>query len=352
MNVTTSNLRIAEFEQLEPPAAIHHDYPITDPVAQVVATARESIRRAIAGNDKRLVVITGPCSLHDPAAAIDYAKRLAAVGEAISETIIVVMRVYFEKPRTTVGWKGLINDPKLDGSCDINFGLRKARELLLEINGMGLPCASEFLDPIVPQYTSDLVAWSAIGARTTESQTHREMTSGLSMPVGLKNATDGSLQIALDAMVAARRPHSFLGINAAGRTCVVRTTGNPDVHLVMRGGERPNYKKPYIAYAKAALEDFDAPRLIMVDCSHGNSNKEYIKQKAPFEYLIDLYVQGESAILGLMLESNLVAGRQSLGKDMVYGQSVTDACLGWEETEQLLRGAHAKLSGSAPQPAV
>jgi 3-deoxy-7-phosphoheptulonate synthase len=343
MTVSTDNLHIEAFDSLESPSSIRAALPLSERAAATVTTGRDAIRQALSGKDRRLLVVTGPCSIHDPEAALDYANRLATLRAQVDETLLLVMRVYFEKPRTTVGWKGLINDPKLDGSCHMNVGLRQARELLRAINELGLPCATEFLDPIVPQYISDLVAWAAIGARTTESQTHREMASGLSMPVGFKNATDGDLQIAIDGMFASQRSHAFLGINAEGTTCVVRTTGNPDVHLVLRGGAKPNFSKPHIAYAKAALEPFDRPRLIMVDCSHGNSEKDHTRQRAPFEQLVALYAGGEEAVLGLMLESNLVAGKQSIGPNMVYGKSVTDACVGWETTEELMRAAHQKL---------
>jgi 3-deoxy-7-phosphoheptulonate synthase len=290
------------------------------------------------------MVVVGPCSIHDTAAAEEYARRLAALRDELGDRLFIVMRVYFEKPRTTVGWKGLINDPHLDGTCDIDAGLRAAREVLSTINELGLPCATELLDPIVPQYISDFVTWAAIGARTTESQTHREMASGLSMPVGFKNATDGDLQIALDGITASRQPHAFLGITASGTTCVVRTRGNPDVHLVMRGGSKPNYQKPHIAFAKAALEGIAGRRLILVDCSHGNSNKDYRRQPEVFEHLVDLYAGGEEALLGCMLESNLVEGNQPIGPDLVYGRSITDGCIGWETTELILRRAHERLT--------
>ncbi len=342
----TADTRIAAFEPIEPPEKMVAQMPMTTAAAQVVLEGRESLRRALAGDDRRLVVIVGPCSVHDVDAAREYAGRLSELRRELADHLIVVMRVYFEKPRTTVGWKGLINDPHLDGSCDVNTGLRRARQLLLDINGLGVPCATELLDPITPQYLSDLLAWAAIGARTTESQTPREMASGLSMPVGFKNATDGGLQIALNGIAAASRPHAFLGIDASGHSCVVRTRGNPDVHLVMRGGAEPNYTKPHLAFAKVALEEAPGVRQILVDCSHGNSSKDSAKQAGVFEYLVQVLAGGEQALLGMMLESNLVAGKQPLGDDMTYGQSVTDACIGWETTEQLLRAAHGALSPS------
>jgi 3-deoxy-7-phosphoheptulonate synthase len=297
------------------------------------------------------MVVVGPCSIHDPVAAMDYARRLAALREKVAQHLLIVMRVYFEKPRTTVGWKGLINDPNLDGSHDIHTGLRKARRILLDINALGLPCATEFLDPIVPQYTADLVSWSAVGARTTESQTHREMASGLSMPVGFKNATDGGLQVALDAMVSARNPHAFLGIGAAGRACVVRTSGNPDVHLVLRGGTHgPNFSRADIAYTRVKLEDIgERGRRIMVDCSHGNSNKDYRKQPDVFRSIVKELQQGTLAILGGMIESNLEAGNQSVANrgELIYGKSITDACIDWATTESLLLSACAALRSNA-----
>lgn len=255
----------------------------------------------------------------------------------------MVMRVYFEKPRTTVGWKGYINDPLLDGSCNVEAGLRGARSLLLAINKLGLPCATEFLDPIVPQYISDLVSWAAIGARTTESQTHREMASGLSMPVGFKNATDGSLQLAVDGMTAARRPHAFLGITANGRACVVRTSGNPHAHLVLRGGRTPNYGRPHLAFAEASLEDAPGQRLILVDCSHGNSSKKPERQPLVFDEVLSEHLLGRQSLLGAMLESHLLAGRQSLGPTLVRGRSITDACIDWDTTEALLIGAAERV---------
>ncbi len=339
----THNLHVEAFESLASPIGIHEALPLSEQAAVSVTLGRKALCKALAGHDRRLVVVTGPCSIHDARAALDYAGRLAALNEKVKDNLLVVMRVYFEKPRTTVGWKGLINDPNLDNSCDINAGLRQAREILLAINELGLPCATEFLDPIVPQYISDLVAWAAIGARTTESQTHREMASGLSMPVGFKNATDGDLQIAIDGMIASQRGHAFLGINDQGTTCVVRTSGNPYVHLVLRGGSKPNFSKPHIAFAKASLESFENPRLVMVDCSHGNSEKDHARQRSSFEEIVSLYDSGEESILGVMLESSLVEGKQSIGPDMVYGRSVTDACIGWEDTEQMISEAHQKL---------
>ena len=339
----TTDLHVEAFEAIESPRALQERFPLSAEGAQVVVDTRQEIRRAIAGDDDRLLVIIGPCSIHDPEAGRDYARRLLELRRELGDRLLIVMRVYFEKPRTTVGWKGLINDPRLDGTCDLNAGLKIARELLVELNALGMPCATEFLDPIVPQYLSDLVSWAAIGARTTESQTHREMASGLSMPVGFKNATDGDLQIALNGMEAARSGHAFLGVTDEGRSCVVRTKGNPDVHLVMRGGKKPNFQKPHIHFAKASLEPLPGDRLILVDCSHGNSNKDFSRQPKAFEYLVDLFAEGERSILGMMVESNIVEGNQPLGGELTYGQSVTDACIGWDTTEVLLRAAHSRL---------
>jgi 3-deoxy-7-phosphoheptulonate synthase len=339
----TNNLRVASFERLESPEHLKSSQPLSDDLARAVTEARDELREALAGRDKRLVVITGPCSIHDSKSALAYAERLAALRRQLSDRLILVMRVYFEKPRTNIGWKGLINDPHLDQSFDVKLGLSKARTILQEITRLGLPCATEFLDPIVPQYTSDLVAWAAIGARTTESQTHREMASGLSMPVGFKNATDGSLEVAINAMLSAQSPHSFLGIDDNGFTSVVRTAGNPSVHLVLRGGLKPNWSKAHIAYARVLLEQFDNKRLIMVDCSHGNSNKDYRKQPKVFNGVLKQVTEGQQSILGMMLESHLKSGRQPLKNELEYGQSITDGCIDWESTEQLLRDAHKAL---------
>lgn len=343
----TSDLRIAQIEPLEAPQTLKSAHPLSPKAEATVLQGREAFRAALAGRDPRLVVITGPCSVHDPKAALEYAQKLQALSEKINDRVLVIMRVYFEKPRTTVGWKGLINDPKLDGTADINLGLRTARQVLLAINELGMPCATEFLDPIVPQYTADLVSWVAIGARTTESQTHREMASGLSMPVGFKNSTEGDIQVALDAMAAAAHSHAFLGIDQAGMTAVVRTTGNPDVHAVLRGGSKPNYSPANIAYAKISLAAVSPQkRPILVDCSHGNSGKDYRKQPAVFDDLVKQFVAGEHAILGMMLESHLSEGNQKLvdKAHLKYGVSITDGCIDWNTTEDLLLRAHAALA--------
>lgn len=342
----TDDLRIENVVPLPPPEHLIRFFPIAGtPVEQQISTTRDHVRRIMRREDDRLLVIMGPCSIHDPLAAVEYARKLKVERDRFAGTLEIVMRVYFEKPRTTVGWKGLINDPHMNGTHDIVHGLKLARSILLQVNALGLPCATEFLDPIVPQYASDLVAWTAIGARTTESQTHRQMASGLSMPVGFKNATDGALQIALDAMVSARAQHAFVGIDLDGRTSVVKTAGNPQVHLVLRGGGgKANYSKPDIAYTKALMDVKGGERLIMIDCSHGNSNKNYQNQPRVFDEVLQQFDGGEKAILGLMVESNLVAGKQELGKGpLTYGQSVTDGCIDWTTTETLLLEAFKKL---------
>lgn len=346
MTHSTQNLRVVSFEPLKSPAKVVAEAPITATAAKTVIAGRDELRQAMSGKDGRFVAVTGPCSIHDPKAALEYAGRLVELRHKLKDRVLIVMRVYFEKPRTTIGWKGLINDPYMNGTHDIVHGLKLARDILLKINELGLPCATEFLDPIVPQYTSDLVSWAAIGARTTESQTHRQMASGLSMPVGFKNATDGSLQVALDAMAAARASHTFVGIDDDGATSIVTTAGNPDVHLVLRGGGgQSNYSKADIAYTKALLDAPAPQRQIMVDCSHGNSNKNFINQMRVFEEITRQFAGGERSILGTMLESNLVEGKQDLGKGpLLYGQSITDGCVGWSTTEELLTSAYKSLN--------
>jgi 3-deoxy-7-phosphoheptulonate synthase len=352
--MTTSNVHVVRFEPLDPPDVIKSALPITSDAEATVLAGRAAIRDVLAGRDGRLLVVVGPCSIHDGPAALEYAGKLAALRRDVAGTMQLVMRVYFEKPRSTVGWKGLINDPKLDGSNDVNLGLRTAREILLAVNHLGLPCATEFLDPIVPQYTADLVAWAAVGARTTESQTHREMASGLSMPVGFKNATDGDLQVALDAMVSSRHPHSFLGIDQRGTTSIVRTTGNPDVHVVLRGGGgKPNYSPAHIAYARVALGATSGQRPILVDCSHGNSSKDFRRQPAVFGELLEQVLAGETALMGMMLESHLSEGNQKpAAAGLKYGVSITDGCIDWATTEHLLRDAHERLSRAKPPRAL
>lgn len=339
------NIRVVDAVRLISPERLKQEIPLPSEVAHVVREGRLAVEQLIRGADPRFLAIVGPCSIHDPAAALEYATRLATLCKTLGPELLVVMRVYFEKPRTTIGWKGLINDPDLDDSCDMEKGLRQARELMVAITRLGLPIATEFLDPIVPQYIGDLVTWAAIGARTTESQTHREMTSGLSMPVGFKNGTDGRVQTAVDAMVSARHPHSFLGIDQAGMTSVVKTTGNPDCHLVLRGGiQGPNYEARQVAEAVALLTRHDLPPRVMVDCSHANSNKDPHRQIEVWKAILAQRAEGAPGILGAMLESFLASGNQPFAPaaDLRYGQSITDACLGWDETETLLREASVR----------
>lgn len=354
----TSNVHVTRFEPLEPPRAVLAELPITRRVATTVLEGRGAVRRILSGQDPRLLAIVGPCSIHDPVAAIEYARRLAGLRVELAETLCLVMRVYFEKPRTTVGWKGLINDPHLDGTRDMMLGLRIARRLLLDLNELGLPAATELLGPVVPQYIADLVAWTAIGARTAESQTHRELASGLSMPVGFKNTTDGNLQVALDAMQAAGTPHTFLGMDDDGRGAIVHTTGNPERHLVLRGGGgRTNFDAAAVAEAVALCAARQLPSRVMVDCSHGNSNKDAARQPMVFRAVLDQVLAGSRDIMGAMVESHLNAGNQKLGhgtEGLAYGVSVTDACIDWETTERMLREADARLRaaglGMVPPP--
>ncbi len=334
------NLNTEVLEPLETPRKIRQAHPVTREIETLVVATREEIRAILHGEDRaRLFVVVGPCSIHDPDAALEYARRLKTVADRVSDAVVVVMRTYFEKPRTTVGWKGLINDPHLDGTCDISTGLDRARALLVEVNSLGLPCASEVLDPVTPQYVADLLSWAAVGARTTESQTHREMASGLSMPIGFKNGTDGRLESAKNALISARSSHSFLGINADGLTSVVKTTGNADGHVVLRGGrDGTNYGADAIAEAGALVADSEAARPIMIDTSHDNSGKDHTRQAEVCREVLETFRGGQSAICGLLIESNLVEGKQSWKPDvpLVRGVSITDACIGWEETETLL----------------
>ena len=351
----TDNLNVREFSPLTSPAELAAQFPATDAARETVLHGRERIKRVLAGEDDRLLCVVGPCSIHDERAALEYAARLNRVAEECGDRLLIVMRVYFEKPRTTVGWKGLISDPGLNEKFDMAEGLRKARRILLAIAELGLPAATEMLEPITPQYIADLIALASIGARTTESPCHRQMSSGLSMPVGYKNGTDGSLQTALNAMTAARAGHSFLGIDPHGKTCIVRSAGNPWGHLILRGGhDGPNFDAASIGRAVAGLEGGGLPPRFLVDCSHANSGKDPLRQPAVWEDVLGqrLGAAGAApnrAIIGLMLESNLRGGRQDLTPDpddLEYGVSVTDGCLGWEETEALLRKTHARLSGS------
>jgi 3-deoxy-7-phosphoheptulonate synthase len=344
----THDLRVRRMTRLVTPRALKSALPMTEVVNRVVVESRERVTRIIRREDLRVLVVVGPCSIHNVEAALDYAHRLAALRERVAERLEIVMRVYFEKPRTTIGWKGLINDPHLDNSQDIETGLRLARKLLLDITTLGLPAATEFLDPIVPQYTAELITWAAIGARTTESQTHREMASGLSMPVGFKNATDGSLQVAVDAMHAARSPHSFLGIDEEGVTSIVRTSGNQDGHLVLRGGRaRPNYDEASIQEASRALEKAGVPVALMVDCSHANSGKQPARQEVVWQNVLAQRAAGNRALIGLMVESNLEEGSQPFPQpaaNLRPGQSITDACISWETTERMVLEGFAMLA--------
>lgn len=334
------NQHVIEIKALPSPRAIKTKLPITDQAAALVVETREAIRQILHGQDRdRLVVIVGPCSIHDPDAAYEYAVKLKPVADQLRDRFLIVMRTYFEKPRTTVGWKGLINDPHLDGTCDIAAGMELARTILLRINQLGLPCATELLDPISPQYIADLISWSAIGARTTESQTHRELASGVSMPVGFKNGTEGSLQVAVNAMTSARASHHFVGINADGQTAIIRTMGNPDRHLVLRGGGgRTNYEAQDVAKAEAAVAGEGIVRPIMIDCSHDNSKKDHTRQGLVARDVLGQFREGRQSIMGFMLESNLNPGKQAWkeGVALAHGVSITDACLGWEETTVLL----------------
>jgi 3-deoxy-7-phosphoheptulonate synthase len=342
-------------EPLVAPRVMLERFPMTEGANNTVVAAREAIQRILAGADDRLLVVVGPCSIHDEKAALEYADRLADLARRLADRLLIVMRVYFEKPRTTVGWKGLINDPHLNGTFDIAEGLGRARRILLAVNERGLPAATEMLDPISPQYTADLVAWASIGARTTESQTHRQLASGVSMPVGFKNSTDGNLQNAVDAMAASRQPHAFLGIDLDGRTCVVNTKGNPDGHLILRGGhDAPNYDAENVARAVALLKKAGLCPALMIDCSHANSGKDHRRQPAVLRDALAQRTVGDRNVIGVMVESNLHEGSQKIPADLSqlkYGVSITDACIGWEETERLLAEAHAaSLPGSAGVP--
>ncbi|BCH13544.1 MULTISPECIES: 3-deoxy-7-phosphoheptulonate synthase [unclassified Mesorhizobium] len=340
MLTTTDDLRVKEIRELSTPDDVMREIPRTLTATRTVAASRNAIHAVLTGADDRLVVVVGPCSIHDPIAAVDYASRLVALRESLSDRLEIVMRVYFEKPRTTVGWKGLINDPDLDGSFNIDKGLRMARNVLSAVNNLGLPAATEFLDMATPQYIADLVAWGAIGARTTESQIHRELASGLSCPVGFKNGTDGNLRIAAEAVKSAAQPHHFMAVTKGGRSAIATTTGNEDCHVILRGGIVPNYDAASIAAACAELGRIGiAPRL-MIDVSHANSNKKPENQPMVAADVAGQVAAGEKRIIGVMIESNLVAGRQEVmpGKPLAYGQSITDGCIDWTTTETVLHG--------------
>jgi len=337
---STDDLRITEIRELRTPEEVIREFPRTDVATRTVLTSRHAIHNIISGNDDRLVVVVGPCSIHDPQAAIDYARRLAGLREELLGELEIVMRVYFEKPRTTVGWKGLINDPDLDGSFHIDQGLRLARSLLLEVNNLGLPAGCEFLDMTTPQYFADLVSWGAIGARTTESQVHRELASGLSCPVGFKNGTDGNVRIALDAVKSASQPHHFLAVTKSGRSAIAATTGNEDCHIILRGGSKAtNYDAASVDAACKEAEKSAQRPIVMIDASHANSSKKPENQPMVLADVADQLRAGDRRIIGVMAESNLVAGRQDLvpGKELVYGQSITDGCIDWDTTVETLR---------------
>src|SRR2546426_4035450 len=349
----TSDLRIESYRPLLPPAILLEEIPLGERGAETVARGRADVARILRGEDDRLVVVVGPCSIHDPAAGLEYGRRLKALADTHAADLCLIMRVYFEKPRTTVGWKGLINDPRLDGSFAINEGLRTARQLLVDLATLGLPVGCEFLDPISPQFTSDTVSWGAIGARTTESQVHRELASGLSMPIGFKNGTDGGVQIAIDAVRAATHPHQFLGVTEQGLCAIVATRGNPDCHIILRGGASgSNYDAVSVQKTAAALVDAGLPPRLMVDTSHGNSDKDYRRQPLAAHDLAEQVAHGETAIFGVMMESFLVDGRQDLVTPAAlrYGQSITDACMGWEMTipvlAELARAVRARRTAS------
>jgi 3-deoxy-7-phosphoheptulonate synthase len=339
MKYTTDDLRIKSMTEVVSPEALHKQLPITERASKLIYDTRSQIHDILIGKDDRLLVVVGPCSIHDPKAAREYAQRLLPIKEALKDDLLIVMRVYFEKPRTTVGWKGLINDPFLDESFQINQGLYLARSLLLDINSMGMPAATEFLDLISPQYIADLVSWGAIGARTTESQGHRELASGLSCPVGFKNGTDGNVNIAIDAIRAAERSHIFMSLTKEGRSAIFHTKGNDDCHIILRGGNgKPNYSAPHIADAVAKLNAAKVRSRLMVDCSHANSNKDYRKQVEVAADITQQLSDGCQSIMGVMIESHLKEGRQDVqaGCQLTYGQSITDACLGWDSTLPVL----------------
>ena len=351
----TDDVRIKEIKELVPPSHIFREFPVGAGAAQTTFDARQAIHRILHGADDRLLVIVGPCSIHDVEQAMEYARRLQAQVPRFAKDLLIVMRVYFEKPRTTVGWKGLINDPRLDNSFRINEGIRLARNLLLEINELGLPCATEFLDTITPQYTADLIAWGAIGARTTESQVHRELASGLSCPVGFKNGTDGNVRIAIDAIRAAQSPHHFLSVTKGGHSAIVSTTGNEDCHVILRGGKAPNYDAEHVDQAAREIAAAGLAARLMIDLSHANSHKEFKRQIDVAKDVASQLGQGEDRLFGVMVESHLVEGRQNLAPDtpLEYGKSITDACLGWEDSlsvlEILAQGVRARRLHKATQ---
>lgn len=348
--VTTAldDRHVESFEPIVSPAQLREELPASAQQLDTVRIGREEIAAALRGDDDRLVVVVGPCSVHDPGVAMEYAERLAELRDEVDDSLIVVMRTYFEKPRTSIGWKGLIYDPSLDGSSDASRGLRTARQVLLDVTSMGLPCAVEVLDTITPQYQADLVSWAAIGARTVESQVHRQLSSGLSMPIGFKNGTDGGIGAAVNALAAAIAPHAFFGIDGSGRSSIVRTTGNPDVHVVLRGGnDGPNYDAGTVADAVSSAEAITGhPRPVMIDCSHANSNKDHRQQSVVLDDVLKQWSRERSGILGAMIESNLAPGRQDWSPDrpLDHGVSITDACVGWDETVRMLHGCAEVVS--------
>ncbi|MBC3881026.1 3-deoxy-7-phosphoheptulonate synthase [Undibacterium sp. LX40W] len=341
------NINITSFAAMPTPEELHARLPISEHAADVVDAGRQALKNILDRKDERIFVVVGPCSIHDPVAGLDYARRLKALQEEVKDTMLLVMRVYFEKPRTTTGWKGYINDPFMDDSFQVDVGMEKARQFLLDVCELGLPTATEALDPISPQYLGDLIAWTAIGARTTESQTHREMSSGLSTPVGFKNGTDGDISIAINAILSASHPHSFLGLNGQGRVSIVRTSGNQYGHVVLRGGDgRPNYDTVSVAMAEQAMKKAKLPANIVVDCSHANSFKKPELQPLVMADVVNQILNGNQALVGVMIESNIVAGNQKIPEDLtqlVYGCSVTDACVDWDTTETMVREAAQRL---------
>lgn len=343
--LATDDVRILEVKPLTKPAVLLDKLKESASCTQNILATRSSIHNILHGEDDRLLVVVGPCSIHDTEAGLDYAKRLLAVRNALSDDLLIVMRVYFEKPRTTIGWKGLINDPNLDGTYDINLGLEKARKFLLDVNELGLPAAMEFLDTITPQYTADLVSWGAIGARTTESQVHRELASGLSCPVGFKNGTDGGTRVAIDAIKTASSPHRFLSVTKDGESAIISTKGNEDCHVILRGGKTPNYQAEFVQDVSEQLEAAGFNPAVMIDCSHANSQKQYEKQIPVADEIAKQVSSGDKRIVGVMLESHINAGKQSYqpGSKLAYGQSITDACLGWEQSVEVLEALAAAV---------
>jgi 3-deoxy-7-phosphoheptulonate synthase len=340
------NTNIKSSHVLPTPNEVKTKLPLTKTTEHTILKFRREIEYILDFQDRRKFIVVGPCSIHDPQAAIEYAEKLLGLAEKVQDKLLLIMRVYFEKPRTTVGWKGLINDPDMDDSFHVERGILIARNLLLKLTELGLPTATEALDPIIPQYISELISWSAIGARTTESQTHREMASGLSMPVGFKNGTDGNIQVAVNALKSAKTPHNFLGINQKGQVSVFQTRGNAHGHVILRGGNQPNFDAENIQLVEEQLKEANLSPRIVIDCSHGNTNKDYKLQSMVFENIIQQIVDGNNSIVGMMLESNLYEGSQAITgnrEDLQYGVSVTDKCINWEETERIILAAHAKL---------